>query len=503
SAKAAAVSGLALTVFSQALSFILTLGIGATLARLLKPEDFGLYAMAGSVIGFAHLFKDFGLSSAVVQRETITHELVSTLFWINIGLCAVLTLVVVAMAPVVAWIFDEPRLFGVTLMSSGAFLFTGLGLQHRALLQRNLRFATLMKVGIVAQILVAALSILLAFRGFGYWTLAIGAVVQPLVLALLYFVATGWIPCWPRRNTGSRASAVFGANLTGFEMINYFARNLDNFIIGRFLGSVALGFYSKAYGLLLMPLRQVNGPFMSALFPVLSRMKSDPAQYQRYYYRAATVLLAVTWPVTAFMLVEAKDIVRVMLGLQWMDSVPVFRALGIAAMVGCTNFITAWAYRSLGHVRQQLIAVSFQTPVIIASFFIGLPWGIVGVAWAYSICMLCIRIPYVGYCFRGTPLSLSAMWKAVQWPLVMSLLAGLIGWGVSLLFSAWVFWLRLPTVGVVFVVAYVTLWITFQRGRTLIQHTWSALSELEQVATLLKRSPWNRLHHWITSPRFA
>ncbi|HWW75239.1 MAG TPA: lipopolysaccharide biosynthesis protein, partial [Pyrinomonadaceae bacterium] len=239
-----------LTVTAQGFKFAATMAATVVLARLLTPGDYGLVGMVAVVTGFIALFKDLGLSAATIQREEISQEQVSTLFWVNVGVSAAIGLLTAALAPVVAWFYGEPRLAPVTLAYSIGFLFGGLTVQHEALLKRQMRFAVLVTAEVAALLASIVTTVALAWRGFGYWSLVAGHLALSFVYMLAVWGVCGWRPGRPRRGAGVRSLLGFGGNLTGAAVVNYFARNLDNMLIGRFWGGWQLGLYAKAYQLL-------------------------------------------------------------------------------------------------------------------------------------------------------------------------------------------------------------------------------------------------------------
>src|SRR5437867_4474332 len=150
--KGRTISGTFITIASQGTQFLLNLASIMVMARLLAPKDFGLYAMVTTVTGFLWMFQDAGLSTATVQRQKITHAQVSNLFWVNVGLGGVTTLLVAALAPLVGWFFREPRLVGITLVLSGTFLLASSGVQQIALLNRQMRFGAIAMIHIVSSL---------------------------------------------------------------------------------------------------------------------------------------------------------------------------------------------------------------------------------------------------------------------------------------------------------------------------------------------------------------
>ena len=164
------------------------------MARLLDPQDFGLFAMVLVVTGIYDLFSTAGLSTVTVQRETISHQQVSTLFWVNVLVGMVLALACLATAPALAALYHEERLFWIAVALSGGFLMTGAGVQHMALLQRELRYVTVAAIEIGAQVIAYAVGIAMALKGFSYWSLVAAAVAAPCLSTIFSWAAAGWVP---------------------------------------------------------------------------------------------------------------------------------------------------------------------------------------------------------------------------------------------------------------------------------------------------------------------
>ena len=218
------------------------------LARLLVPSDFGLVAMVTAITGFVAIFRDCGLPAATIQRAEITRAQISTLFWINCGLGLVLMLVVLALSPVIAWFYHEPRLLWITGALSIAFAITGVAVQHQALLRRQMRFKTLAMIDVLSMAFGVSIGMAMAWVGFGYWSLVGVTFGSTLLNSALVWLKCDWRPDTFRRRVGARSMLAFGGHLMGFDVLNYFTRNFDNVLIGRALGSIALGVYSKPTG---------------------------------------------------------------------------------------------------------------------------------------------------------------------------------------------------------------------------------------------------------------
>ena len=410
------VRGGAATISAQFVRhFVIGLAATAILARLLTPADFGLLAMVAAFTNLLARFKDLGLAMATIQRKEINHDQVSTLFWVNVGLGALMTLLMGALAPLIAWFYGEPRLLTITLALAVALVFGGLTVQHQALLQRQMRFSALAVVQVVAPAVGAIVGIISAFLGAGYWALVIMQLTTTVTMALGIWFVCGWRPGKPVRGADVRSILAFGGNLTGANLLNYLVRNLDNILIGWCWGAGALGLYSRAYALLLLPIRHINGPLTSVAIPALSRLQDDPARYRLYYQKGIQLLVAFGMPLVVFMFVVADKVILLVLGSQWGEAVPIFRMLGPAAFLGTFNVAGSWVLISSGRTDRQLRWMVMSSTVVVVAFLIGLPWGAIGVAGAFSIAQCCLRGPGIIYCYRGTLLRfrdlLEALWR--------------------------------------------------------------------------------------------
>jgi O-antigen/teichoic acid export membrane protein len=413
------------TLGGQAVKFLLQTASTVALARLLKPQDFGLIAMASAIIGLIGSWTDLGLSNATVQRSEITHAQVSVLFWINCALGTGVMLVVALLAPAIAWFYHEPRLVGVTLALSTNFFLAGLTIQHRALLRRQMRFKLIAMIESLSMAFGIATGIAMAWLQFGYWSLVGVSVGVSVLNCALVWATCGWRPGAFRRRVGARPMLAFGANVIGFQFLTYFTRNFDNILIGRVLGAAALGIYSKAYGLLTLPMSQINWPLSAVLLPALSRLQDKPPEYARLFLHATRAIALVTVPIVVFSFFLAEDTVLVFLGRQWLAAGRVFQLLAPAAAASAIAFAPNWLCQSLGRPRRQVHYALVSAPVCVAGFLIGIKWGITGVAVSFSLTFTILFSAYVAYAASGSPVKCSeialSFWSAL-WP---SCIAGL------------------------------------------------------------------------------
>jgi len=408
---------------AQGANFVLRLGSLMVLARLLGPKDYGLVGMVTAFTGILSLFRDFGLSSAAVQRESVTDEQISTLFWINVLVGVVLAVLTAAMAPALAAFYHEPRLVAVAGVMAMGFLFNAAGVQHSALLQRQMRFTALSVIGTVALILSTAIAIVGAKAGYGYWALVAMTVTAPLIATMGFWLATAWVPGMPRRQTGIRSMMRFGGTITLNGLVAYIALNAEKVLLGRFWGADAIGIYGRAYQLVNIPTDNLNSAVGEVAFSALSRVQHDAARFRSYFLKGYALVLTMTIPLTVVCTLFAKDVIRVALGPNWTEAVPIFRLLGPTILIFALINPIGWLLFSLGLVERSLKIALVFAPIILIGYVIGLPYGPKGVAFAYSAVMALWVIPHIALCVHGTVISLRDIFSVVSRPLASSIVA--------------------------------------------------------------------------------
>jgi PST family polysaccharide transporter len=387
---------------SQVASSGIRIGSLVIMARLLEPGEFGLVAMVGAVTGVFNLLRDAGLSMATIQRATITDEQISTLFWINALLGVILTLACVAIAPFLVAFYHEPRLFWVTVALGAGFLFNSVGVQHSALLQRQMRFGSIAVIETVSLLVSTVAGIVMASTGFGYWALVGMALIVPAGNSVGVWLATAWVPGRPRRGVGVLSMMRFGGTVTLNMLVVYVAYNLDKVLLGRVRGADVLGIYGRAYQLVSIPTENFNGAVGSVAFSALSRLQHDPVRFRSYFLKGYSLVLAVTVPVTIACAVLANDIVLVALGPKWAAVAPLLRLLAPTILVFSVINPLSWLMLSNNLAGRSLRIALVIAPLVIAAYLVGLPRGASGVAFWFSAMMVLLAVPVSLWCVQGT-----------------------------------------------------------------------------------------------------
>ena len=372
-------------LIGQASAQATSAGASIILAHLLTPHEFGLAGMAIVFIGFGQTFGDLALSAALVQRHELREEDRSTAFWTNVAAGSLLMLIGIGISPLVADFFGQPAVAPLFAGASVLFLLWSLSSTQNALLTREMNFRGLEIRVIVAGFSGAGAAILLGLAGAGAWALVGQGLVQAAASLVLLWTFSPWRPKFmysreSLRNLGSYSSKTFGSQILG-----YFVNNVDNLLVGRVLGSVALGLYSVAYNTMFLPVSRISQPLQQVLFSAFSRIQHEPARLGEAWARGNEVISAVNVPAFLGMAVVAPDFVPVVLGQKWDPSVPVLQWLSLAG-VGTTLQTLNWATcQAMGRPGVMLRYRMFSAPVTVLGFVIGLHWGVVGVAASFAI----------------------------------------------------------------------------------------------------------------------
>ncbi|CDO34531.1 lipopolysaccharide biosynthesis protein [Novosphingobium sp. KN65.2] len=423
-ARGAAYSGIA-----QGLKVLLSMASVIVVARLLAPSEFGVIAMTTPITGFILIFQNLGLNQAVVQARTINEEQTNALFFYNLAASAAIALIFLAISPLVGLFYGDPRPAMVTAASALTVLLTGTTLQHTALLNRAMRFRALSFVDVTTAAAALLFTVGFALWLRNFWALWLGAFCGTIVNAALVWRIDRWRPSRRIVWGSARNMVKFGANLTGFNFLNFIRKNIDNILIAKMWGSSALGLYDRSYKLMMFPLEKVNSPLARVMLPALARVQDEPARYRRMFLLAIQTLSIVSVPGIMAVAMCSDVVIPLLFGARWTDASPIFFWLSLAAVTQPVSNATGWLFISSGRTREMFQWGLYSTPVTIAAFVIGLPWGPVGVAKAYFLSQA-VTVPVLYYwCTRGTAVSARDLYAAI----LPTLVGGLLAWSLVLL----------------------------------------------------------------------
>ena len=388
------------------------------LARLLDPTDFGLMSMVLIVTNFTQAFIDFGLGNALIHRQNATRQQLSSLYWFNLAIGFTLFGILWLSVPLIVAYYQEPTLEPVFRWVILIFLLVPFGQQFQSLLKKELRFKTLSLIEVADHLVYGLTAVILAWWGFGVMSL-VGAVLARTAVAtgalVTVAIRSRWLPLLHFHRADLRGFLGFGLFQMGERSLNYLATNVDYLIIGRFLGSEALGYYTIAYNLIRLPHAYINPAIVSVAFPSFARVQSQNDRLRWGYAKILRYLSTITFPVMGGIFIIAPFLIPLLYGEQWLPSVTVvqiFCLVGVWKSLGnpIGSLLLAKGRADLGFYMNLIAVIGYTI-----SNIIGVRWGINGVAISTLLFQTAILVPF-GFYLRWLTVQMRAVeyWEAIK-----------------------------------------------------------------------------------------
>ena len=433
--------------------------VSAILSRLLFPDDFGLIGMIAVFTGFAALFSEFGLGSALIQRREITDDHINSIFWLNLLIGAGITLIFWAASGPIARFYSNPHLVSLTRALAFSFSIAATAIVPRALLQKRMDFRNVARVDILSTIMAGATAVFLALAGAGVWSLVVQTLLGNVVAVPLLWRAARWRPRVRYSAKAIRELVGFAANLSGYNVINYWARNSDNLFVGKVIGSSALGIYARAYSLMLLPISQVTSVVGTVMFPALSSIQEDRPRVRRIYLRAMGVIALITFPMMTGLFVVAKPFVLAVYGQRWAGVIPILEIMCPIGLLQSMMNPVGWLYTSQGRTDWMFRWGVAGSGTLIVAIAIGAYFRTTeSIAISYLIANVVLFYPCLAIPGRLVELRVVDVCRAVGGAMLCALAMGIVVWCVGrLLPQGLSAWITLSVEIAVGVLAYVLL----------------------------------------------
>lgn len=359
-----------------------TLVVFSILANLLTPEAFGLVALASVFVAAMKLVEEQGMADALVQRDNLEPEHLDTAFWISVGLSVALAAILTVGSSLLASLVNEPNVAPILAWLSVSLVLSGLSSVQRAILTRELRFASLTLRTLSSVIVGGVVGVAAAYAGFGVWALVGQLITFELVGVIALWTASDWRPSFRFSRSHFRELFTFGSSVLGFKLLRFADRRVDNLMVGSLIGATALGFYVVAYRLLNLIINITTSVIGSVAFPVFSRIQGELEQVRKAYYKSVRQISVVSFPAFVGIMVVAPEVTRLVFGGQWDESVPVMQVLALAGLAQSVLFVNGVVLKSLGRPGWRLAIMAVSVALVVAAFAVAVQWGIVAVAWA-------------------------------------------------------------------------------------------------------------------------
>lgn len=470
-ARQSARGGIAVTV-SAAVQTLVGFATLIALTRIIQPAEFGVYAMAATLLGFIATIRDFGLSASIVEADQLDEAAANAVFWLNAKLTVMLCLGLAALAPLATRFFHQSRIAPILLLLSAGLLINGVTLPLAGMLRRQMSFGRIALIEAAAVVVGSCVALLFAWRIAGAWVLTIQQLTIYLVQAIGIWIFCRWRPRFAARDASSAGTRTFGRQLTGSRIVAYVGDTFDQFIIGRMFSAASLGLYQKAEQWAALPFQQLFVPLTNVVVASFTRARAQPDVLARFLRRTLLAIFAVIFPIAAFALIDARELILLLMGNNWLDATALFRALVAAGVLSVPTQVSRWIYLAEGRTRQQLRWTLLATPVQIIGVLIGLHWGTAGIAAGYAIAMGLLAAPAMLVCLRGSTLIMADMLQPACWPLVASIIAAAATLALHVIVS------NIAAEAIVFAVIYAGCWLATKPARQ---------DAMKLIAMLLRR----------------
>ena len=328
-------SGVFYTALAKYSGVVISLVVAGILARLLSPDDFGIVAVATVIIAFFNLLTDMGVSPAIVQHKSLTKDDLSDIFsftiWTGIGI----SILFFASSWIIADYYQSDTLRILCQLLSVNLFFASATIVPGAMFYRNKEFKFIAIRSFVIQISAGAAAVTAALCGAGLYAL----IINPIVSSVLIFVIS--FQRYPQRLRFTLGLRVlrkifsYSAYQFLFNVINYFSRNLDKLLIGKYMSMSDLGYYEKSYRLMMLPLQNITQVITPVMHPIFSDFQNDKGKLLSSYERIVRFLAFIGLPLSVLLFFTAEEVTLIIFGDQWMPSVPVFRILSLSVGIQC------------------------------------------------------------------------------------------------------------------------------------------------------------------------
>ncbi|WP_374170979.1 lipopolysaccharide biosynthesis protein [Klebsiella variicola subsp. variicola] len=357
------------------------------LAKLIPPTEYGLLAIAVVFVNFANLLRDLGTSASLVQSKILTEGLINTVFWFNLLMGIAICILLCLVSPIISNFYEHNELKYILVLLSITFPLSSVATAHLALLERDSKFKKTSVIEVISSSFSVIVAIVLAKIGYGVYSLVIQSIVLNLLSAIMFWIASGWNPSIRLFIQPNELKRIFGfsANLTGFNFINYFSRNLDSFLIGKFMSTSILGNYNLAYRIMLFPLQSLTFIMARSLYPILSHYQDDEVRVRDNYLKCVFVVLAISAPLMSGIALFSQDIVNVFFGDKWVLTGIILQWLAPTAIIQSVLSTTGAVFTAKGRTDILFRLGGIGAILQVTAFFIGIKCDIQTFALCYFI----------------------------------------------------------------------------------------------------------------------
>jgi teichuronic acid exporter len=407
---------------------------GIILARILSPEEFGLLGMITIFISVGQVFVDCGLSQSLIRKQDCSNDDYSTVFWVNIAIGAVSYLLIWIAAPFIADFYGKPELILLTRITSLVILIGSLTLIQQTIFTKDIDFKTITKSSAIGTFISGIASLVLAFTGFGVWSLVWRIIINQVVRSLILWNQNRWRPKFFCSRQLLKEHFAFGSNILLISVMSALYKSFYNLIIGKSYSEKILGYYTNADQYSTMPSSTISSVTNKVSYPVLSEIQNDNERLKTSIRKLITMVMYISFVAMFFMAAVAKPLFIIVLGEKWLPSVVIFQVLcmayTISPMLTINQNIMKIKGRSDLFLRTEIIKYLLLTPLIILGAIFGIKVLIAGIVFFYWIGFV------INAMYSGKLIGFSFIDQSLEFlpALAIAMVSAIITWSVGVLF---------------------------------------------------------------------
>jgi O-antigen/teichoic acid export membrane protein len=436
------ISGVFFTALTKYIGILVGLVIAGVLSRLLTPADFGLIAIVSVLIAFFNLLAEMGIGPAIIQRQDLQTRDYQELFSFTIFVGVILSILFAVSSTFIASFYDDARLVLLCRVLALSIMFNCLNIVPNAILLKEKDFKFIMYRQLLVQILSGGTGIFFAFNGFGVWSLVIYTLSSSLLIFVFNYIKRPLGIHFFSKNVLQKVSK-FASFQFLFSFINFFSRNADNILIGKYISPSALGYYDKSYRLMMMPIENLTHVFSPVIQPVLYEYQNDKVKIFSVYSKLVSILALIGLPFSVFLHFSANELIFIVFGNQWKDSVPVFEILALSAGIQIVLSSSGSIFQVANDTKRLFISGFLSAIVMVSSILVGvfvfkdlekLAWMLVG-AFTFNFFQC-----YFILIKKVLQQSLSDFFKLFYWPVFVAVcfyIAGVVFTPYLIHYSLW------------------------------------------------------------------
>ncbi len=391
-------------IINMLISFIISI----FLARILEPSDFGSFAIVGVIISFSHIFMDMGLGISIVQGKNLNKYHYGSVFWFNISLGILLSLLMYFSANLIASFYNDYKLISYIKVLSLLFVINSSTKVIGARLQKDMNMKLPVKIGVISSVISGSIGIAMAFLGYGIWSLIIQSLVSAIINNALFVILNPYKISFYFKLSSLIELWSFGFRMFISGLLDSVFINLDTLVIGKLFSATVLGFYNRAKNLNNLIIKNISASLMSVIMPALSNIQDEKERYNIVIDKTLSIVSFFAFGISGLLFITGKDLILIIYGEKWNFAGELFSLLMLSAFAYPISSVLVNILSSQGNSKAFLRLEIYKKLIYSLNFIFGFIWGIKG--FVYGLIVVYTLSVLINIFMATKQMQLSAKW---------------------------------------------------------------------------------------------